>query len=482
MPHQLQITVSLIEKKADKEEMVQVLSCVARDLPEKPLRIEEIEQLVVEAGHVVRKEGFFRTLEFYDARLSQKRKHIDRDCRVTLAGKKPLVIASSVGREQMQRQRCLCDTCDCYFVPFNELLEDRGNLYITDLLKEMSLEQVKEASYRQSHKQVQLQTGDDQIISQRELEKIAVEAGIGIRSLEIAVAEKELEKAGVDAQQVRQMLGLAQPVEIDYAYDGVATPPLPQELQSSGEPEVPQEIPMEVQEDVIKASLDGVLVRKQRKRKNWIELAVGDVRDGQLRQFVSAGNWLDFVVKLMAVLLRWGADQRPVVLFVDGAEILKCVLETLRHFVAEVYMILDWYHLTKKCKERLSMACKGREHRKRWLKIIMPLLWEGQVAKAIWRLRALKQEARNPEQVQKLIAYLQRNQAFIPNYKRRKELGLTNGSHRAEKACDLLVSKRMKDEGMHWNEAGADAICALRTVSRNGMWRRFFAKKDRFAA
>jgi len=256
------------------------------------------------------------------------------------------------------------------------------------------------------------------------------------------------------------------PPEINVAPDGASTPPLPESTQSG-------EIPLEIEQNMIKSSLDGVVVRKPQK-KQWIELCVADVRDALQVKAISDLNWTNMVIKLLSVLFTWNAFNRGVVLFVDGAPILKVILETLRFFLPRVYMILDWFHLIQKCKQRLSMACKGKDHRKEWLRIIMPLLWEGKVGLAIWNLKKLRKDARNPAQVDQLIDYLLRNQAFIPNYKKRKELGLTNGSHRAEKACDLLVSKRMKDEGMHWSQKGADAICALRTISLNGEWDRYF--------
>ncbi|WP_283250057.1 hypothetical protein [Acaryochloris marina] len=41
------------------------------------------------------------------------------------------------------------------------------------------------------------------------------------------------------------------------------------------------------------------------------------------------------------------------------------------------------------------------------------------------------------------------------------------GSAHAEKACDLIVAKRQKNRGMHWSEATADALAAMKTVMLN---------------
>ena len=66
-------------------------------------------------------------------------------------------------------------------------------------------------------------------------------------------------------------------------------------------------------------------------------------------------------------------------------------------------IILDWYHLEKKCKEELSRAMKGREIRNKVLKRLTYLLWYGLVDHAIEALKNLDSDLiKNPEAIEKL--------------------------------------------------------------------------------
>jgi len=451
------------------------LAEVEGELPQRLVSVEELEQVLYEVDKQARKAGFFKALEYYDRELSMKREHICSDCEVVFCGHKKLEIASLFGRDTVNRQRCECKRCGVKFFPFHQILPASEHIYITDMLRGRGCDKAKDMVYEKSHNQLQQETGDPQIISLREVKNIVETAGKQIREQQMFDACANLEDHEIEVEEIAKLMSNeVEPPEVSTAQDGAATPPIP-ELKGSQESLICTEIPLEASENMIKASLDGVVVRKPEKKK-WNQLCVADVRTPQKIQAISDLNWTNLVIKLLSLLLVSGANMGVVVLFVDGASVLKVIMETLRFFLPQVYMILDWYHLTLKFKQRLSMACYGREHRKKWLLLIMPLLWEDKVSHAIWQLRKLRKECRNSKQVDKLLDYLIRNRAFIPNYKRRKELGLTNGSHRAEKACDLLVAKRMKNEGMHWSEKGADAICALRTISHNRQWDRYFPK------
>jgi hypothetical protein len=75
-----------------------------------------------------------------------------------------------------------------------------------------------------------------------------------------------------------------------------------------------------------------------------------------------------------------------------------------------VQVLLDWYHLVKKCKERLSSALKGAQLRNGILKQVLPLLWYGLVDEAIAALRGIEStKIKDPPALEKLIAYLERN-------------------------------------------------------------------------
>jgi hypothetical protein len=88
-------------------------------------------------------------------------------------------------------------------------------------------------------------------------------------------------------------------------------------------------------------------------------------------------------------------------------------------------IILDWYHLEKKCKDLLSMAINGKQIKNQILTELLVWLWLGKVDEAICLLRDLKADhIKNAIQRDNLITYLSRNHDCIPCYSLRKKLGL----------------------------------------------------------
>ena len=160
--------------------------------------------------------------------------------------------------------------------------------------------------------------------------------------------------------------------------------------------------------------------------------------------------------------------------FTDGHKLLNDTICKCFGWYPNFGIILDWFHLVKKCKEQLSMAMKGRSIRNEILREIMPLLWHGLTERAIGLLEQIEPEKiRDYEKHSKLIAYLDRNTKMIPCYALRKHLGLKNSSAIGEKMNDVLVSSRQKHNGMSWSKKGSLALAALTAVKRNrevGSW------------
>ena len=65
-----------------------------------------------------------------------------------------------------------------------------------------------------------------------------------------------------------------------------------------------------------------------------------------------------------------------------------------------------------------------------------------------------------------------------PNYQQRWFHQQYIGSAHAEKACDLIVAHRQKNQGMHWSEATADALAALKTLTLNQAWDLYWQKRQ----
>jgi hypothetical protein len=155
--------------------------------------------------------------------------------------------------------------------------------------------------------------------------------------------------------------------------------------------------------------------------------------------------------------------------FTDGHTVLNDTIGRCLKWYPNWGIILDWFHLVKKCKELLSLSLQGRIIRNEILKDVMPLLWHGLTNRAIARLKQIEPEkVKNDEKLAKLIAYLERNNEMIPCYALRKSLGLCNSSAIGEKMNDLVVSSRQKHNGMSWSKNGSLALAALTAAKLNG--------------
>jgi hypothetical protein len=181
------------------------------------------------------------------------------------------------------------------------------------------------------------------------------------------------------------------------------------------------------------------------------------------------------MIIMVAFLVSNGLLNKPgsLVFFTDGARDLRLAIQNTFSFIP-FKIILDWYHLEKKCKDLLSMAIKGKQVKNQTLTEVLAWLWLGKVERAIKVLTDVKDDAiKNATQRDNLINYLSRNQDCIPCYALRKKLGLRTSSNPVEKANDLLVSNRQKHNGMSWSPHGSTSLATLTALRRNcedGNW------------
>ena len=163
--------------------------------------------------------------------------------------------------------------------------------------------------------------------------------------------------------------------------------------------------------------------------------------------------------------------------FTDGHKTLNETILRCFNWFANMGIILDWYHLEKKCKEQLSMAMKGRVVRNEVLESLLPSLWRGLTDQAIALLEGIDPcQIKNQSMVVRLVHYLHRNRPYIPCYAVRKELGLCNSSSIGEEMNDLVVSNRQKHNGMSWSKPGSVALASVTALKRNQEARIWFKK------
>jgi hypothetical protein len=152
----------------------------------------------------------------------------------------------------------------------------------------------------------------------------------------------------------------------------------------------------------------------------------------------------------------------------DGKRSLQDAIVNFFPWLTKLSLLLDWFHLVKKFKEDLSIACKGREIRNRHLKQLVTLLWFGLVDRAKTYLAAIPStDIKDSKAIDRLSGYLERNRKWIPCYAMRSKLKLPNSSNPVERCNNLVTARRQKHHGMSWSENGSYALTALSAVTIN---------------
>jgi len=239
-------------------------------------------------------------------------------------------------------------------------------------------------------------------------------------------------------------------------------------------------------------SLDGVGCKQQKARgrskgapkkarRETVEHQVAHLQDGASHSYTfTAASLCDLLQEIHAFLLHNDLLRQPgpLVCFLDGAPDLRLAIE--KQLVGlPIIILLDWYHLEKKCQERLSLALRGRAVKDPVLEELLGWLWLGKVEQAIACLRALPPSSiKNPLELERLLTYFSRHQSEIPSYALRQRLGLRISSNPVEKANDLVVARRQKHNGMSWSREGSTALAALTCLLLNHQQRQWLLHQE----
>jgi hypothetical protein len=228
-----------------------------------------------------------------------------------------------------------------------------------------------------------------------------------------------------------------------------------------------------------KAIAGGVEAAEQSSRAasktKFVHTTVAEVQTEPGRYVLSGSGVMKVLRRVLAFLLANGLTRRQVICFVDGQKSLHAALVQVFSYFRQWQVILDWYHLEKKCSQLTSLALKGKTVRNQVLDHLLTLLWDGRVESALKYLSELDPEwVKDAAPLEQLKGYLERSRPNIPCYSVRKQLGLRNSSNRGEKQNDLVVSERQKHNGMSWSETGSAALATLATAALNQEAQRWF--------
>ena len=246
----------------------------------------------------------------------------------------------------------------------------------------------------------------------------------------------------------------------------------------------------EIAEQTVDISADDVLVTEQKEsgrtpnsepkdKKHFVKNTVIHIQQGGQKYVLTGLGIVKQLIVLAAFLLHNNLfANKDLIFFTDGADDIKNAIRAIFGW-RPFRIILDWFHLRKKSAERLSMAMKGKELRNQTLKKILLFLWRGDVDGAVEYLRNLDPSTvKDTAQIKKLIEYLLKNKEFIPCYILRKKLGLRNSSNRVEKANDLVVAKRQKNNGTSWSKDGSSGLAKVTALFLNNEAKNWTRRKQ----
>lgn len=222
-------------------------------------------------------------------------------------------------------------------------------------------------------------------------------------------------------------------------------------------------------------SFDDVFVKKQKEQrsegfiKKGSRVSVSDVhiQYGRNKVVFPARNMDEAMMFFICFMLANNLFENTRILFiVDGANEIKASIE--KYLSWRPYTIhLDWYHLAKKCRERISSGISGDiDTKKTYVKNMLSYLWVGNLEGAVKHLDSLP--VRNKIQVDLLKDYLERKKESIYCYAVRDYLHLRNSSNAVEMTNMELVAARMKNNGMSWSKQGSHSLALIKAMYWNG--------------
>ena len=241
-------------------------------------------------------------------------------------------------------------------------------------------------------------------------------------------------------------------------------------------------------EDTVNVSVDDVNTKRQAEtrpeggsaekgKRKYVHDTVAEISKADQSYILNGYGIRTVLCYLTAFLFNNNLIGKRIQFHTDGHTLLNAAIIKCFSWYANIGIILDWYHLAKKCKEQLSMGMKGGDLRNMIVDQLLPLLWRGLTDRAITLLCDIDSaDIKNMAVIEKLKEYLRRNKPYIPCYAIRKELGLSNSSCKGEKANDLIVSKRLKHNGMSWSKRGSTTLASISALKRNDEYKMWFEK------
>ncbi len=166
--------------------------------------------------------------------------------------------------------------------------------------------------------------------------------------------------------------------------------------------------------------------------------------------------------------IRRGADHvRQLTIIGDGAAWIWGIATSK---FPEATQIVDLYH----AREHLHSLTRSLDfmlldRKEQWLAARLEDLDYGDISGIEAAVREYPLEGVKKDEVEKELGYFLNNAPRM-RYHWFRSRGLFVGSGVVEASCKTVIGQRLKQAGMHWTVAGADAIIALRCKEASSQW------------
>lgn len=351
------------------------------------------------------------------------------------------ILISLNGKLEIYRAYYYCERCNSGLAPLDEQLGIEGKHHSVGVRRKVALEASSEPFAETSKRLKEL-------------------TGIEVSSKEAQLESEELGKeAGIQADKLVKALWSESEVQID--------------------------INPEAKARRLYITADGTIVSTDKGGK---EAKIGSVYEtpqtsnalaNDIRYTGGFHNCQHFGRKLYILALRRGLRTAGEVISIgDGA---RWIWNLMSYHFPEAVQIVDFYHAAERLWS-LSRAVYGEGTKacKDWARKRVKHLLKGKVELVIDSLSEIS-NADVAEEKKDNITYFTNNKERM-RYNEYREKGYHIGSGAVESACKHVVGQRLKQAGMRWSVAGADAILQLRILWKNGEWNRFWNDRKRKAA
>jgi hypothetical protein len=403
-----------------------------------------------------------------------------------------------VGILQLPRQVLFDRERGEHGVPANRLLPAHGGMLITRRLQEWACLLGMEFAFSTAQRLLGWQAGEEQLLCETELRRLVCRHGMLLRE----AAEQEVqallarpERTGLTAQlvpatpprrpaawpaalhaAVAQALAQADPEPPAGVSRADWERVLAVRRQETGPPDLARlaRLGPELAADQVLVSADEVLVR-QPQQGAFAELRTAKLATRAGYRYLCGTGSL-FLQQLGLLIGLCGGAAAWVTFLADGARWLREFAQAQLRGLPHGEFLLDWYHLAKKVKDRISRMGGSKAAKQALRRAVLQALWQGKSDRALELLADYRPTATNPKALTELEEYLRVRQAEIPNYRQRRAQQQYIGSGQVEKANDLLVARRQKNRGMHWNIVTSEALARLKMLQLNHEWDAYWAE------